>query len=138
MNIELFIILRKLEKAEKLLSRIEKLYPDDEQFKVHKAWLLVVKGEKESALKQFEESNGGRSDKIILYSLMGLKDETFELMKALQNEDVQRSRYLRYKNLRWYDSLRTDNRFKEIMTTEKERYERLLKQYGNMNKYHVF
>jgi serine/threonine protein kinase/Tfp pilus assembly protein PilF len=135
-NIELFIMLKKPERAENLLARFEKIYPDDAQIKVLKAWLMAVNGEKENALKQFEEIKGRRSYKIILYAILDLKDETLELIKALQiaeSKNVHGSRYLEYKNLKWYDTLRDHELFREILLIEKERYETLSKKYGSIN-----
>ena len=70
-----------------------------------------------SALKFFKECGFGQREKIIRYSILGLKNKASTLMQERQNEqgrDIRSSEYLRYKNLLWYDTLRDDPLFRKI------------------------
>jgi len=129
----LLIMLKKFDEAEKLLNRFETKYPDDAYVKYYKSLLMAVKGDSLSALRFFEESKFGKWGRIILSSILNLKDDALELMQEQQDEtgkDVLSSEYLTYKHRLWYDNLRDDNRFKKILEEEKRRYEITLKKYG--------
>ena len=93
---------------------------------------MAVKKDHINALKLFEKSRSGKPGRIILYSILGKKEETLALMQDLQDEEgknITLSRYLFYKNLSWYDSLREDKRFQNILEIEKERYKIILEKY---------
>lgn len=131
----LLIMLKKSDEAEKLLNRFETKYPDDIYVKFYKSLLMAVKGDSLSALRFFEESGFGKSERIILYSILGLNDKALAFMHESlieQGRDIRRSEYLRYKHFLWYDNLRDDERFKKILAKEKERYETLLKKYSDL------
>jgi serine/threonine protein kinase len=130
-NIEFLIISNKPDTAENYMRRFEQIYPDERQVNVFKAWLLALRGEKESALKMFEEAVGGIRDKITLYQLLELKNEALLLMEESQKDLVGRRRsfYLQYKSMPFYKSLQDDERFINILVKEKEIYERILRKY---------
>ena len=97
---------------------------------------MAVKKDSTSALRLFVESGSDRTGRIILYSLLGKKDEALALMQDLQDEEgknITRSRYLSYKNLTWYDTLQEDERFQKILEVEKERYQIILEKYKIIN-----
>ncbi len=97
---------------------------------------MAVKKDSTNALRFLEKSGSDRTDRIILYSLLGKKDEALALMQDLQDEEgknITRSRYLSYKNLTWYDTLREDERFQKILEVEKERYQIILDKYKIIN-----
>jgi len=130
----LLIMQKKPEEAKKLLRRLEYRYPDRSSVKYFKSLLMALKHDSVNAHRFFEESGHGIVHEIILYSILGKKDEALALMQEFQNEqekEILSSEYLRYKHLPWYDNLREDIRFKAILSKEKERYEFLLNKYGN-------
>jgi hypothetical protein len=126
-------MLNRQEEAENLLVVLEDKYPEREDVINHrKSLLMAVKKDSTSALRFFEESGSGKPGRIILYSLLGKKDEALALMQDIQDEEgknIIRSRYLYYKNLLWYNNLREDERFKKILEKEKERYQIILEKY---------
>lgn len=128
-------MLKKSDEAEKLLNRFEIKYPDDAWVKYSKSLLMSVKGNILSAFRFFKESGYSIGTKSVIYLILDRKDEALALMKERQNEtgkDIRFSRYLRYKNLLWYDNLRDNERFKNILAEEKRRYEIILKKYGDL------
>jgi tetratricopeptide (TPR) repeat protein len=131
--IYLLIMLNKQDEAEKLIVVLENRYPEREEvINYRKSLLMAVKKDYTSALRFFEESGSERPARIILYSIIGKKDEALALMQDLQVEEgknITRSRYLSYKNLLWYDNLREDERFQKILEKEKERYQIILEKY---------
>ena len=69
-------------------------------------------------------------DEVIFLQTVEMKEEAFELM----NEGVKRFRYPYYSLLNnpFYDNLRGDPRFEEIVQKTKERHEERLKTYGDL------
>ena len=130
-------MLNKQDEAEKLIVVLENRYPEREEvLNYRKSLLMAVKKDYTSALRFFEESGSERPARIILYSIIGKKDEALALMQDLQVEEgknITRSRYLSYKNLLWYDNLREDERFQKILEKEKERYQIIQEKYKITN-----
>jgi Tfp pilus assembly protein PilF len=130
------LMLKKSVEAEKMLDRFKNNYPDRNSTKNLSVLLMAVKGDSAGALRLAKESSFPKSLRIMAYSILGKKDEALALMQELQDEqdkEIHRSEYLRYKHLMWYDNLREDDRFKDILAEEKERYEFILKKYGGEN-----
>ena len=126
-------MVNKQDEAEKLIVVLENRYPEREEvINYRKSLLMAVKKDHTNSLRFFEESGSERPARIILYSIIGKKDEALALMQDLQVEEgknITRSRYLSYKNLLWYDNLREDDRFQNILEKEKERYQIILEKY---------
>jgi non-specific serine/threonine protein kinase len=132
----LLLMLKKSEEAEKMLNRLNNNYPDRNSTKNLSILLMAVKGDSVGALRLSEESRFPKSLRIMVYSILGKKDETLAFMQELQDEQdkaIHSSNYLQYINLLWYDNLRKDDRFKVILAEEKKRYDYLLKKYGYEN-----
>jgi len=122
----LCIKMKKYDKAEEILTNAEKIDPDASWIKQYKATLLAAKGDKDKALALYKNSE--------VYSLLGMKDEA---LKHLNDEIRQSVKYpylfyLYLLNNPFYDNLRDDPRFREIIKKEKNLYEEYLKKYGDM------
>jgi TolB-like protein/Tfp pilus assembly protein PilF len=125
---ELLIRLKRYEEAEKILNQIEKFYPDKNTNKLH-ALIYASKGDKEKALDTLK----GKSSSI--FALLGMKDEAISLLYKYyeQNKESKRSWYLYYKYNPFYDNLRSDPRFQEILAKSKKLYEENLAKYGDID-----
>ena len=91
-----------------------------------KALLCAAKGKKEKALSL--RKNGP------VYSLLGMKEEALKYLNNQTkkgNEHFQYS-YLLLRNSPFYDNLRDNAQFKEILMKQKENYEEKLKEYGDL------
>jgi len=122
--IALYIKTRKYKKVEELIARTEKIQPDYWGIPYGKALLLAAKGEKDKALALYKNSE--------VYSLLEMKDEAIKHL----NEEIRKSVpypyifYLDLLNSPFYEKVRDDPRFKEIVKKEKKLYEEYLKKYG--------
>jgi TolB-like protein/Tfp pilus assembly protein PilF len=125
--------------AEEILVEAERIDPEHSKINYidrarlhrlpyYKALLYAAKGEKKKALDLLEKEEMYALEEI--YSLLGMREEAFELM----NEGVKRFRYPYYSLLNnpFYDNLRDDPRFEEIVQKTKERHEYRLKTYGDL------
>lgn len=124
--ISLYIKMRKYEKVEDLIARTEKTQPNYWGVSYGKALVLAAKGEKEKALALWKNSE--------VYSLLGMKDKAIQHL----NQEIRQSVrypylfYLYLLNNPFYENLRDDPRFKEIVKNEKKLYEKYLEKYGDL------
>jgi len=124
--IGLYFRMKKYEKVEELIAETEKVRPDYLGIPYGKALLLAAKGEKEKALAFYKNSE--------VYSLLGMKDEAIQHL----NLEIRKSAeypYIFYYDLLnnpFYDNLRDDPRFEEIVKREKKLYEEHLEKYGTL------
>jgi len=124
--ISLYIKMRKYEKVEDLIAKTEKAQPNYWGVSYGKALLLAAKGEKEKALALWKNSE--------VFSLLGMKDEAIQHL----NQEIRQSVrypylfYLYLLNNSFYENLRDDPRFKEIVNNEKKLYEEYLEKYGDL------
>jgi tetratricopeptide (TPR) repeat protein len=123
---QMLIALKRYDEAEKLLVQREKIYPNQETKWEH-ALIYASKGQIEKALTTYEDKN------IILYSLLGMKDEAISMMTDWSEQRLlqKSSRYYFLKNHPFYDNIRSDPRFQDILTKHKKLYEENLVKYGN-------
>ena len=118
------IRMKEFNKAEEAISKAEKIKPDSTRIQEFKALLLAAKGEKDKALALWKNSN--------IYSLLGMEDEAITQI----NEEIKRgikTPYLFLINNPYYDNLRDDPRFQEIVKKQKKKYEEFLKKYSDLN-----
>ena len=116
---------KKLSEAEKYFEKVEKIAPDFFDLPRFKAKLYAVRGEKEKAL--------ALSKRDVIYSLLNLKDEAILEMKRNIKNDYK-YRYLVLINNPDYENLRDDPRFQKIVKQAKQRYEELVRKYGDLQK----
>jgi len=123
---ELFIVMKKYDKAEEILTKIEKINPGYSGIAYYKAFLFAAKGEKDKALALHK--NG------VVYSLLGMKDESIKLIQDATKEGytAYAYSYLFLKTSPYFDNLRDDPRFQEIVKKQEKKYEEYLKKYGDL------
>ncbi|MFB0519048.1 MAG: protein kinase [Acidobacteriota bacterium] len=137
-----FIMMKQYDEAEKALARAEEIKPGDRSMQSYRAWLLATKGEKEKALALIKDVVPSyRYEATSIYSLLGMKDEAIEginegIEKSFEYEQVYLYPYPFLVNCLFYDNLRDDARFKEIVNKEKKKYEQRLINYGKLLSIH--
>jgi TolB-like protein/Tfp pilus assembly protein PilF/predicted Ser/Thr protein kinase len=130
------IMVGRYAEAEDILQEAERIDPEHSKINYidrarlhripyYKALLYAARGEKYKALDLLETEEMYALEEI--YSLLGMKEEAFELM----NEGVKRFRYPYYSLLNnpFYDNLRDDPRYEEIVQKTKAQHEERLKLY---------
>jgi TolB-like protein/Tfp pilus assembly protein PilF len=124
----LLIILRKYNKAEKILRNIKIIYPDSNTDWYY-ALIYASKGQKEKALNTYKDKS------TIIYSLLEMKDEALGVLTLWCERQLKQkiSQYYFLKNNPFYENLRSDPRFQEILAKHKELYEENLRKYGDID-----
>jgi serine/threonine protein kinase/tetratricopeptide (TPR) repeat protein len=111
-------------KAEEILARGERNTPGAEWVKKYRAIFYAMNNEKEKALALYRNSE--------VYSLLGMSDEAFQ---ALQKEirGTETTPYIYYPYLLhnlFYDRLRSDPRFYELLARERKLHDEYVAKYG--------
>jgi TolB-like protein/Tfp pilus assembly protein PilF len=122
----LLIKMRKYNEAEELLRKAERLHPRFSTIQNFKSLLLAAKGEKDKALAI--RKNGA------VYSLLGMKEEAIQYIENELKRDYEHHdcSYISLLNSPFYDSLRDDPRFQEILKKAKQKYEERLKKFADL------
>ncbi len=132
---EALIMMKKYDDAGEKITQAEKLSPESPDIRYYRAWVAAAKGEKEKALALIEGKKMYRYHVTSIYSLLGMKDEAIENIKKGIDTGFQEAQeylytYLFLKNNSSYESLDDDPRFKQIVESEKKKYEERLEMYG--------
>jgi len=126
-----------IDEADKILEKAEIIDEEDNwRIRHARALLLAVTGEKEEALQLIKErpysyfatsvySHLGMNDEAVTYIREGIEKGSRELNTYLYP-------YPYLMNNPFYDNLRNDYRFKEILKEEKKKYEERRKKYGKL------
>lgn len=120
----LFMMKKDTEKAEEYLNKAEKVNPGYPGIQVYRALIFAQRGDRKGALTI--RKNG------VIYTLLGMREEAIKYIQDViskANEHFQYS-YLPLTHSTFYDSLRDDPRFAEIIKKQKKRYEERLQKYG--------
>jgi len=122
----LFIMKKKYDRAEGLLTRAEETNPGNSSVQFYKALLFAATGEKNKALAL--RKNGP------VYALLGMKDEAIKYIKNEIKKGFEHFQYLYLPLISsaFYESLRDDVRFEDIVKKQKKKYEERLKKYGKL------
>jgi TolB-like protein/Tfp pilus assembly protein PilF len=132
------IMMKMYEQAEKEIEKAEKLKPDYPRLQYYQAWLLAAKGEKEKALALIRTADFPYLYHVTsIYSLLGMKEEAIKgisegIDKGFQDIKDYLYSYPFLINNPFYDNLRDDPRFQEIVKREKKKYEQKLEKYGGL------
>jgi len=133
------IMMKKYDEAKEEIARVEKLYPDKLDIQYLRAYIFAVKGEKEKALAIIKDLDPYYLTHLIssVYSILGMKDKAIENIQEVIEKGFYELQTYPYsyrvltKNY-FYDNLRDDPRFKEIVKKEKKKYQEKLKKYGDI------
>jgi serine/threonine protein kinase/Tfp pilus assembly protein PilF len=122
----LLINMRKYNEAEELLTKAESLHPRFSTIQNYKSLVFAAKGEKDEALAI--RKNGA------VYSLLGMKDKAIQYIEDEMKKDYEHHdcSYISLLNSSFYDSLRDDTRFHEILKKAKQKYEERLKKFADL------
>ena len=122
----LLIKMRKYNEAEELLTKAERLHPRLSSIQNYKSLVFAAKGEKDKALAI--RKNGA------VYSLLGMKDEAIQYIEDEMKKDYEHHdcSYISLLNSPFYDSLRDDTRFQEILKKAKQKYEERLNRFRDL------
>ncbi|MBN1273950.1 MAG: protein kinase [Candidatus Aminicenantes bacterium] len=134
-----FIMMKKYKEAEKILTRLEETDPDLPDIRYTRAYILAASGEREEALNIIKGLDPYLYSHLLssVYAALGMKDEAIEnIQKVIKNGFLEIKTYpYHYPALlhnHFYDNLRGDNRFEEILRKEKDKYEKRLKKYHDL------
>jgi adenylate cyclase len=127
---KLLVMMKEYMKAEDVMTRMENDSPGSTSY--YKALMYAFRGEKEAAFSL------ARTGEIL--SLLGMRDEAIDYINNAIEAGEERSEehllifysYLGLKNTPFYDGLRDDQRFDEIVERQKRVYEERLKKYGDL------
>ena len=132
-------MMKKYDEAKEEIARVEKLDPDKLGIQYSRAYIFAVKGEKEKTLAIIKGLDPYYLTHLIssVYSILGMKDEAIENIQEVIKKGFSElqtypySYHVLIKNY-FYDNLRDDPRFKEIVKKEKKKYQEKLKKYGDI------
>jgi len=122
------IINKKYSEAEQVLVRAEKIDPNYSWLPLWKALLLAAKGEKDKALSLYNQEDWYGMQ---IYSLLGMKQEATRILNKLVKNDYD-FHYIILINNPFFDNLRDEPRFKEIVEKAKHVYEERVRKYGDL------
>ena len=119
----------RIDDAEEVIKRREKLYPNNDWNDILRSILYAFIGENEKALENYPDGE------LLLFAELKMVDETIEsLEKSIDsNRESEYSMYLTLNNSPTYDFLRSDPRFQEILARHKEIYDENLEKYPDID-----
>jgi eukaryotic-like serine/threonine-protein kinase len=123
-NIALQIMMKRYDKADGLVRRGEVTTPDADWVRKYRAVLFAARGEREKALDLYKNSD--------VYALLGMRDEALVALGREVRGTVFNP-YIYYQDLAhnpFYDKLRGDPRFENLIAREKKLYDAAMKRYG--------
>jgi len=120
------LLLKKYGEAEDILVKISNI--NQSYYDYLLALKFAVLEEKEKALSIPESKNNK------IYSLLDMKENAINLLNEESDnaEKKQKSLYLELKNSPFYDNIRNDVQFQEILDNQKKLYDVLLEKYGDV------
>ncbi len=133
------IMMKKFDEAEKVIAQVEKSERDNPNIQRTRAYIFAVKGEKEKALSIISDLDPYEFTALIapVYSLLGMKDEAIENIR-----DVIKNGFAKIKTYPYtydvltenpfFEGLRDDPRFQEIVREEKIKYQERVKKYSDI------
>jgi len=133
----LLLMMGKYEEAEKEVDTANSLRPGTGKIQRHRAMICAAKGDKEKALELLGDSSPIFYYSTIVRSALGMKDEAIRYIKEGIERGFHEAQDYLYSypvliNNPFYDHLRGDPRFQEIVRIEKKRYEEKLEKYGDL------
>jgi hypothetical protein len=110
-------------RAEELLRQAEERRPADPMVIRTRALLYAVTGNRVKALATMHHPDA------VVYAVLGMNDEAIATMEK-NDREVRDYSYLPLLTNPLYDPLRTDPRFREILSRRKQVYDELVRKFG--------
>jgi len=133
------IMMEKFDEAEKVIAGVEKKNQDLPDIQYTRAYIYAFHGEKEKALTIIQDLDPYIYTSLIspVYSLLGMKDKAIENIQNVIKFGLGQIKtfpytYLALSENNFYDGLRDDPRFQEIIKEEKNKYQERLKKYSDI------
>ncbi|RME01110.1 MAG: tetratricopeptide repeat protein [Calditrichaeota bacterium] len=121
---DLLIRTRNFREAEEVIRRVETKQPTYPLLPYYRALLFAARGEKEQALAQM------KNPPAEVYALLGLKDQAIQYIAKHKEESSYQ--YLSLLHNPYFDSLRGDSRFEQIVAGQKKVYQKRVELYGKL------
>jgi len=137
----LLIMMKNYEDAEKELLWVEKNPPSSpsrqKRQKWLSAWLLAARGAREKALAMIQDADKFRYDITSTLSLLGMKKEAIQNIKLGNEQGFQLVQDYMYPypfliSNPYFENLRQEKGFQEIVRNEKAKFEDKTKRYGDL------
>jgi hypothetical protein len=92
-------------------------------------YLYASRKEKEKALEIYKEKN------FHIFSLLGMKNDAIDMITEWTEDQLKqkRSHFHHLSNSLYFNNIRSDPRFQEILAQHKELYEENLRKYGDID-----
>jgi tetratricopeptide (TPR) repeat protein len=123
----LYLRLNKLDLAEEWLIKLEKLQLEPGTSKALRTLSNALQGKKEIVLKS---PRNYKTDEA--YAVLGMKEEAIAIMQNSIKTSQLFFDYIYLLHSPYYDNLRDDSRFQQIMKRAKEIYEERMRKYGDL------
>ena len=134
LHVNQLIMMKKLAEAELELTKVKEIPP----VQLFRAWIHAVKGERELALELIKDYHDSyRISVTSIYSLLGMEDKAIEYIKkgiemALKERYAELYTYPVLNSNPYYDNLRDDSRFLEILDKEKQKHDEKMRKFGDL------
>ena len=134
------IVVKRTDEAEQELARAEEISPLESSLPKLKAWIAAIRGQKERALDLIDTIRKSSSslysyEVTNAYCLLGMTDEAIKNIRTgidvafrMVRDNLYSYPYLATNP--FFDGLRKDPRFREILTAEKIKYQDKMKKFG--------
>ncbi|MGD9346146.1 MAG: protein kinase [Candidatus Aminicenantes bacterium] len=122
--------------AETQIMEAEKWNPDSSRIRLYRAMILAAKGKRPEALELIHDNDiAFRYPITCTYSILGMDDDVIDnillgIDKGFETIGMYLYTYPFLATNPFYDNLRGDPRFQEILEIEKEKYEEMLRKFG--------
>jgi tetratricopeptide (TPR) repeat protein len=134
--------MKNFEAAEMEIARAETIQPETLEIQIlgrqRRALILAARGEKEKALSLVQYVGElYRYDITSIYSLVGMKDEAIRYIKKGNEEGFQLIKdylypYPMLKSDPFFENLRSDSRFQEVVRNEERKFNEKMRKYGDL------
>jgi len=134
------ILMKRLDEAEEMINEVELADPDIKDIQYTRAQVYALRGDKEHALeliKGIERYYYYHSLFSYIYAISGMADEAIEVIQDGIDKGYEKIKtylytYLALINNPFFDGLRGDQRFQEILRSQKKKYEEMSSKYSGL------
>ena len=134
-------MMKRYDEAERELTTTEKVDPGNPEIPLIRTYIYAAKGDKEKAIPIMEKARKENLFKYIYflsenYALLGMNDEAIDIIRQGLEKGFEKSLDYLYPypvlNSGFYEKLRVDPRFQEILRNQTDKYVEQLKKYRGL------